>query len=534
MNTLAFLGGAMLSWSRVHDSEDQAEDAQARIQGDGEVAFVDLREAGPFSEGHPLFAVPAPYSTLEARIGALVPRVQVPIILIDDGDGIAKAGAEALGAMGYGNISIIDGGAPAWSDAGYTLFKGVNVPSKTLGELAGDRWHPKIISASTLAHWQREGRRFSLFDCRPPTEFRKMTVPGAACLPNGELAQRLLALGSEEPIVITCAGRTRSIIGALGLARVAPARAIYALENGTQGWALAGFDLEQGKKPSDFPQLSAEATAETRAHADSFLKTEAIPLVRSADIAAFLNDETRSTFLFDVRSADEATYDPLPAFTHVWSGQLVQAIDSWIGVRRSRLVLADDLGLRAGLTGFWLRLMGFEVHVVKIDDDLRAISRPDRPRMLRPPISEIDAATALVEVRQGQARLLDLRPSWRYTAGCVAGSSWTIRPRLSRWVGADRLLLIGDDGPEASLGASELLRLGHQDVALVRGGLQALRQVGATIEADEPMPLAIAIDVVSFAHGRHDSDLAASRQYLDWEQGLVSALSPVERAAFDL
>jgi hypothetical protein len=48
------------------------------------------------------------------------------------------------------------------------------------------------------------------------------------------------------------------------------------------------------------------------------------------------------------------------------------------------------------------------------------------------------------------------------------------------------------------------------------------------------MPLATAVDVTSFAHGRHDGDLAASKCYLDWEQGLVPALSTDERAAFRL
>lgn len=509
-----------------------AEDVQARLHDRAEIAFLDLREAGPFSEGHPLFAVPAPYSTLEATIGALVPRTQVPVILIDGGDGIAEAGADALAAMGYDDLSIVDGGTQGWTEAGYRLFAGVNVPSKTLGELAEARWHPKTVDASTLAQWQNEGQRFSLLDCRPPSEYRKMTVPGALCLPNGEAAHRLSALDPSEKIVVTCAGRTRGIIGALGLARVAPKRDIYALENGTQGWALAGFDLERGATPGTMPGLSAAAAAETRARADRFLESEAIPLIGSADIAAFLEDEARSTFLFDVRSAEEASVDPLSAFRHVWSGQLVQATDRWVGVRRARLVLADDLGLRAGLAAFWLRALGFDVHVARIDDSLRTITRPDRPGMPVHPIPETDAATTLSEIQQGRALLLDLRPSSRHAAGRVAGSSWTIRPRLKEWVSTVRLLLIGDEGPEARLGASELLKLGHHDVALVRGGLEALHRAGAPIETGEPMPLATAIDVVSFAHGRHDGNLAASRQYLDWERTLISELSPQERATF--
>ncbi|MGI9417733.1 MAG: rhodanese-like domain-containing protein [Geminicoccaceae bacterium] len=511
-----------------------AKEANRRVHGSDEGAFLDLREAGPFSEGHPLFAVPTPYSVLEARVGHLVPRPGVAILLIDGGDSVADAGAEALASMGYTDIAMIDGGTPAWADAGLTLFKGVNVPSKTLGELAEARWHPETIDAATQAAWQREGRDFSFYDCRPPAEYEKMTVPGAVCLPNGEIAHRLPALGAEKPIVITCAGRTRGLIGALGLARIAPARKIYALENGTQGWALSGFDLERGRVPEALPELSGSDADETRKRADAFLAAEGIPLITPSDVSAFLDDKTRTTFVFDVRSADEASTDPLPAFPHVWSGQLVQATDRWIGVRHARLVLADDHGLRAALAAYWLRPLGFDVHVVRIEDALRHLPAPARPKAQPLDIEGIDAADALLEVHQGQASLLDLRHSGAYAAGHVQGSEWTIRPDLSAFAGAGRLLVIGDDGSRADLGARELLRLGHRDVALVRGGFSALRDAGTPIETLAPPPLAAAIDVTSFAHGRHDGDLAASRRYLAWEQGLVAALSPDERAAFHL
>ncbi len=512
----------------------RANDANRQILGDGETAFLDLREAGPFSEGHPLFAVPVPYSSLETHIGVFVPRLSTSLILIDDGDGVAEAGAETLASMGYRDIAIVEGGAPAWADAGLTLFKGVNVPSKTLGELAEARFHPKTIQPETLARWQRENRKISFFDCRPPVEFQKMTVPGAACLPNGEIAHRLPALRPEEPIVITCAGRTRGIIGALSLAQIAPSREIYALENGTQGWALAGLDLKRGAAPGALPELDGDNAGKTRTRAEALIDAESLSLIGSSDVATFLEDETRTTYLFDVRSSDEANDDPLAAFTHVWSGQLVQATDRWVGVRHARVVLADDLGLRAALAAFWLRALGLDVHITRIDDRLRAIPVPDYPVAPSLSFDEIDAADALTEMVRDAACLLDLRRSWRYASGHVAGSFWTIRPNLSAFANWDRLLLIGDEEHEVNIGARELLHLGHKNFALVKGGFQALSDSGASIETSNPLPLSTAIDVTSFAHGRHDGDLDASRQYLDWEQGLLQALSKEERAAFDL
>src|SRR3546814_4497941 len=90
------------------------------------------------------------------------------------------------------------GGTPAWAAAGFTLLQGVNVPSKTLGELAEHAWHPRTIDAPTLKRWQDESRAFRFFDARPPAEYEKMRVPGAVCLPNGELAHRFAA-AVEKP-----------------------------------------------------------------------------------------------------------------------------------------------------------------------------------------------------------------------------------------------------------------------------------------------------------------------------------------------
>ncbi len=56
----------------------------------------------------------------------------------------------------------------------------------------------------------------------------------------------------------------------------------------------------------------------------------------------------------------------------------------------------------------------------------------------------------------------------------------------------------------------------------------------AAIVAGLRWTLSAAVDVISFAHGRHDGDADASRLYLSWEKGLVDQLSAEERAQFRL
>lgn len=518
--------------------EISAGEAKALVHDGAEIAFLDVRETGEFGEGHPLFAIPCPYSRLEARVAALVPRRGVRLLLIDGGDGVAARAAAALEALGYGDVMTVAGGTPGWAAAGFTLYQGVNVPSKTLGELAEHAWHPEVIDAPTLKRWQDEGRDFHFFDARPPAEYAKMRVPGAVCLPNGELAHRFAAAVDDpaRPVVVTCAGRTRGIVGVLGLTLAGIEAPAYALENGTQGWRLAGFALERGNTAAAYPALDEAAAAATRARADALLSRQGIARLDAAQVDAWRADDTRTTYLFDLRTPEETAADPAPAFTPALSGQLVQATDQWVGVRHARLVLLDDLGLRGAIAAFWLRQLGYEVAVAGLDDDLRRLA-PAAATAELPAVPEADAAQALQALHEGAGCLLDLRASAAYRESHVTGARWGIRPRLGR-LGLDPqapVYLLGDDPAVAALAARELRSLGHGEVFAVAGGQAALAAAGAELERNAELPgREEAIDFLFFVHDRHDGNLESSRRYLAWEQGLIAQLDAEERASFAL
>jgi len=514
-----------------------AEEAKQLIHDGAEIAFLDLREAGEFGEGHPLFAIPCPYSALEARIGALVPRADVRVLLIDGGDGVAGRAAAALEGLGYRDVMTVAGGTPAWAAAGHGLFQGVNVPSKTLGELAEHAWHPKTIDAPTLKRWQDEGRAFRFFDARPPAEYAKMRVPGAVCLPNGELAHRFPAAVADPDatVVVTCAGRTRGIVGVLGLQLAGIEQPVYALENGTQGWQLAGFALERGNTAAPYPALDAAAAAATRARADALLARHGIPVAGCREVETWRADKARTTYLFDLRTPAEIAADPAPAFLPALSGQLVQATDQWVGVRHARLVLLDDLGLRGAIAAFWLRQLGYEVVVARLDDDLRALV-PTVPGAPLPPLATVAADEALAALRAGHGQLVDLRGSQAYRAGHVADALWGIRPRIGRLGLAPSrpVYLIGSE-EAAALVAKDLAGSGFAEIFAVDGGQAALVKAGADVEASPQQPGdAEAIDFLLFVHDRHDGNLDSSRRYLAWEQGLIGQLDAEERSAFAL
>ncbi|WP_296643623.1 rhodanese-like domain-containing protein [Roseinatronobacter sp.] len=514
------------------------QEASDLFHAGGEVAFMDVREAGQFGEAHPLFAIPLPFSVLESRVQKLVPRRDVPVLLLDAGDDISTRAAQCLAALGYTNLHIIAGGMPGWAAAGLGVYKGVNVPSKTLGELAEELWHPNMITPQELAQWANAKQDFSFFDARPPAEYQKMRVPGSVCLPNAELAHRAASLGvlEQAPLVITCAGRTRGIVGAIGMRIAGYGGPVMALENGTQGWALAGETLERGATAAPFPSLDAAAANASQQAADRIIAQFGLTEVTIEDAAALLRDQGRTSYLFDTRSALEAENDPVPGAVHAPSGQVTQATDQWIGTLRSRVVLCCDTGLRSALAGFWLKQLGYDVFVLRLTADRSALPNP-APDTQPPSLPTLTAQDALQALADG-AVLVDLRGSMAFRKAHVAKAIWACRPGLAAALSGheDRLvLLLADDVTQTAWVAQDLHKAGHARVMAVAGGMDALVHAGAPLVSSPDIPAdERCIDHLFFVHDRHDGNLDASRRYLEWETGLVAQLSKAERAEYHL
>ena len=62
-------------------------------------------------------------------------------------------------------------------------------------------------------------------------------------------------------VVVSCAGRTRSIIGAQSLINAGVPNQVVSLQGGTQGWRLAGLELERDTQASLAPVSPAAAQA---------------------------------------------------------------------------------------------------------------------------------------------------------------------------------------------------------------------------------------------------------------------------------
>ena len=327
-----------------------------------------MREAGQFGEGHLFFAVPLPYSRFELALAALVPNPAVRLVLCDGGDdAIAARAAKRAEALGYRNVHILQGGTQAWKRAGYTLYEGVNVPSKTFGELVEHEKHTPRVTAQELEAMRRAGENFVIVDGRPFAEYRKMNIPGGICCPNGELVLRIgdIAPDPKTKIVVNCAGRTRSIIGAQILIDFGIANPVVALENGTQGWTLAGLTLENGASRRYADEAGAADWRRARHVRGRSPSRTASSFVTAAEAKAWLADPSRTTYLLDVRTAEELAASAVPGFAHAPGGQLVQATDQWVGVKGARIVLLDADEVRAPVIAGWLRQLGHEACVLQ-------------------------------------------------------------------------------------------------------------------------------------------------------------------------
>jgi rhodanese-related sulfurtransferase len=505
----------------------------------GEIALLDVREHGQFGESHLFYAVPLPFSRLELDIARLVPRRGVRCVVYDSGAAdtcdVARRAAARLEALGWSNVHVLEGGTRAWQAAGYTLFAGVNLPSKTFGELAEHAYGTPRIGADDLAQWLARGERIVVLDGRPVSEFRKMNIPTALCCPNGELPYRIKSIVHDEstPIVVNCAGRTRSIIGAQTLINLGVRNPVYALENGTQGWYLRDHALEHGGTRAYAPDSGTTALRENAHQLAARFGASSVDAVTVREWAA---QQDRTLFLCDVRTPEEFAQGSLPGAQHTPGGQLMQAFDQYIGIRGARLVLFDNDGVRAPTVASWLRQMGHEAWVLQ-DGLASGLTLAPAVAPHAPALGRIGVAEAAELAQRQQIAIVDLRGSMEYRKSHVAGSSWSIRPRLREALRDERrpVVIVADDTAAAGWAVESEWPAGLERPRLLEGGLSAWQKAGLPVEATPGIPPdADCIDFLFFVHDRHDGNKEAARRYLAWETGLVAQLDAQEIAAFRL
>jgi rhodanese-related sulfurtransferase len=497
--------------------------------GDGEeLALIDLREELIFSQNHLLWARSAPLSRLELKFARLVPRRDTRIVLIDENDGLAERAAKILVQGGYTSLAALAGGVKAWSDAGFELFSGVHVPSKAFGEFIEHTRATPSISAQELEALMRSRADIVVLDSRPFDEYSRVSIPTATNVPGAELVLRVrdLAPSPDTLVVVNCAGRTRSIIGAQSLINAGVPNKVVALRNGTMGWHLAGFTCDRGKAVRA-PAPSPEALGWAKSAAAGVGERFGIERIDRATLDHWRNDPTRTLYQFDVRDPAEFTAGHIAGAISAPGGQLVQATDQYAGTLGARIVLVDDAAARALMTASWLRQMGWRDVFVFAEAGTETGEPPVPMLGTLPDDLQINSASLADFLKNNAATLIDLSLSPNYRKGHIPGAWFAIRSRLADALAKiplrGTLVLTSEDGAIAGLAANDVRALTAQPVRWLTGGNAAWAAAGFGL-SDEPHMADEPIDVWLKPYERPGDNAGAMNEYLSWEVDLRSRI----------
>jgi rhodanese-related sulfurtransferase len=501
-----------------------------------EIALIDVREEDPFVQEHPLFAANFPAGRIELEAWNRIPRRDTPVVVYDNGEGLAEPTARTLQRLGYTDVALLDGGLAGWRAAGGEIFKDVNVPSKSFGELVESERHTPSLSAQEVKALIDRQDDVVVLDARRFDEYQTMSIATAISVPGAELVLRARAMAPNPAtrIIVNCAGRTRSIIGAQSLINAGIPNPVAALRNGTIGWTLAGQVLDKGAQRR-FGDISESQRLEASEQARRVADRAGVKRATSDDLAKFRKDAGRTTYLYDVRTPEEFVAGHLAGFRNAPGGQLVQETDVSAPVRGARVVLADLDGVRANMTASWLAQMNWDVWVLdKVAASEFKETGPHDNSLPDPdgPVDSVSVAQLshwLQHPAQEQTAVLDFSSSALYVKNHIPGSWFVLRSELAKALpripAARRYVLTCDSSHLAHYAAIELAKLTRASVAVLEGGIRAWADAALPLEQGETHLASDRIDRYRRPYEGTDNPRQAMQAYLDWEFGLVEQLA---------
>lgn len=503
-------------------------DTAVLMASDGLFAVFDVRERGEYNDEQIPNTTSLPRSQIELRIADLVPNRKIAIVVYEEGGQRAELAAATLAELGYEDVSVLQGGFNVWRAERRETVSGVNVPSKAFGERVHHQRAVPDLSPEELKALIDGQEDLTILDMRTPEEYGRFCIPGGINVPGGELIHWADELRNKPAVIVNCAGRTRSIIGAAALRRLGLTN-VRALRNGTMGWVLAGFQLETmpsriGARPATAAQ--AQATAERIAAEENISSTPPEEVAR-------LDDGAGVHYLIDVRSVAEFAAGHIAGSINVPGGQAVQRADDFVPVRNGEIIFISDHGAQAVMAAYWYRQMGFK-HASVLQGGLtgwraggRQVSNSSTAAeslgigMARRALRFIGAAELFILGATTSSLIVDVSTSLEHESGHVPGAKWISRgwldvkiPELFPDRGA-RIVLTCADGRQSIFAARQLARVGYTNVLVLDGGLKSWVAAGFATASGLTDCLVTANDVVL------SPSIRGSKQdmlnYLNWE-----------------
>lgn len=515
-----------------------------RIETSEPVAVLDIRESLDYVQGHLRESTWVPRRTLERRLPDLVPNRATPVVVCDDDGERGELDARWIERLGYERVSFLAGGVSAWrreefevveaeGDVHATAF---NYGSKLFGEeVEASRELPKM-EPDELAERRDE---MLVVDVRNPPEYEKHgTIPGSINVEGVDLALYVDELrDDDQPVVVHCAGRTRSIIGTATLQEL-DVSGVYELENGTMGWQLAGYELADGPGGVEEGRADTDRYERLRESAERLLRRNDVPFVSPDELDRLETevDDRQSVYRFDVRTEPEFEAGHISGALSTPGGQLIQTTERHVAVRDAEIVVVSETHVRAAITAYWLDEMGLRnVSVLRggttawsesgrrlVDDDPGPHLGAD---VAEDVVERISPETLSESLREGDATVVSVDEIDVYADDHVPGAAWIPRTDLEGALErglvdtGGAVVLTCEDGTVSENAAAQVTtEPKFESVTVLDGGLTAWRAAGLPTEDGRERLLAEPRRATPkpYAQGRW-----AMEQYLEWEENLV-------------
>ena len=508
---------------------------KAALHDGGEIALLDARDEVPFDARHLLMAACVPLSRLELLVDTCVPRRSARVVWCDDGEGLAQRAATRMMVLGYTHVAVLAGGIATWEAQGYRIYSGMHVPSKAFAEVVEHEAKTPWITAEELKALIDDKANIALFDSRSYEEFHGNSIPTAISVPGAELVYRFADLvpSPNTTVVVNCGGRTRSIIGAQSLINAGVPNKVVSLKNGTQAWHLSGFEVLKGSTDRP-PAVSQAGHAAARAGADRVTEKFGIERIDEATLAAWQTEaDTRTLYVFDVRTPEEYLAGHIPNMKNVPGGQLIQETERHATTWGARVVLVDDDGVRAVMTAHWMKQMGWDAAAMTVD--MKTVGQQTGPWQARVlgldnvTVPIIDAAALRQRMQSGGVSVVDLDWSRDYRDGHIPGAWFGIRARLDTIIEQlppkEVVVFTSSDGVLAKLATADLLKIAAVPTFALEGGTAAWRTARFALEQGATR-MATAPDDIRLRAREQDTNIEEAMQaYLSWEIDLADKMA---------
>jgi rhodanese-related sulfurtransferase len=477
--------------------------------------LIDCRERRDYVNGHWFGSTNIPLSILPTRLHFLCPDWNFPIHFLDWGDATSIAAMRYIEKLGYQNIISHETTQPTEPVVGFV--QGEYVWSKAFGEVVA---HHSDILEVTPQEYMTDYQHAQLVDVRPASEYNRFTLPSSINLPNSLLLANMERLSNHADMVLLhCAGRTRSIIGAHTIKAAGYSGNFGILRGGTQAWELDGFAREHGAS-----RTMAENTESTEFVANFLNRCHILSThIQPTEIAAFV--ETNGDHLiFDV--SDDAADGVLvaPNIIKISGTNLVQQTDRSIARYHLPILLFDcTSGSRAAFAAYWLSRMGFCVKIAIVNaDHLQFSSQKNND------VQEKSDQQLIEKWVSDGTQLYDFRLSSEFASGHIESSRW------------QNISFMLDQKPEThTIGIiAPCRKTGNMIFAILTDN--GWKVDGIYIWQDQPLdPIILAstaakfnqnetpIDKSALFAGRHFGVLKDAQDYLAWEEDLPDVTPPM-------